>query len=725
MYDSDLCFREIIRRHTAGEPLITKQEKEDLNKKYFNKKDKDNKKSKEKEESKADSDKEKEEDKSNDSEESKEKSVEEEAKKDSKEEDKSDKEEEEETLANEKENESDQESNKDTKEKIKEEIKKEDDKVKTEPEEEKDCDSKTDIKTEDIKKELENVKTEVKTEDVKKENEDIKSEVKNENEEMEVDDNKVKDEDETSKDEVMDTDENSALSLETENSKDEKLSTDNSSKDDKSDNSKDDKSSSDAVSKTNESTKDKTEGNDSSSKERKIEVKSDAALMSLKQMDEAMARFGSNITLEGLNSAEPTVAQLLAQSAANPIKWPKDQILQIRIEHIMYAVEHNKWPVDMSFHSGDSDSRSGSNGDQSSDLILLEAEQRKRRQLEAAEVERAHIQALLHPNLHHTLGLKIPTSNAVSAAVTALGLTNNSFANATLRSFLESEDRDKRNQLADSNALRQLQALQGSLDLTIKPVSGANSSLDLSAVGLLPKRGPGRPRLDDPIRNPAEKRTGEIVSQEKKRRKLDEIVLGLGSKGKTPDILSSPKDTLASIANPLALLRGSNLSLHPTSKEKSQVTNSVTTPKLSSSISITPTANKESTSSANDADGTTTPSKTSSPDLKEQLTNSSGIKPGLVKPADLPPGINLPPGIELYRPTDSKVDKWLEQHQGLMADASKALKEAKKMGFDLSSIDWTKFSGDEHVPVINSATGKKVSILVISEFTQCQSHQWL
>ncbi|XP_014669960.1 PREDICTED: chromodomain-helicase-DNA-binding protein 7-like [Priapulus caudatus] len=41
----------------------------------------------------------------------------------------------------------------------------------------------------------------------------------------------------------------------------------------------------------------------------------------------------------------PTVAQLLAHSMHNPIRWPKDKVLMHRIEHICYCVEHGQWPA--------------------------------------------------------------------------------------------------------------------------------------------------------------------------------------------------------------------------------------------------------------------------------------------------------------------------------------------------------------------------------------------
>ncbi|KAK7080952.1 hypothetical protein SK128_004343 [Halocaridina rubra] len=443
-----------------------------------------------------------------------------------------------------------------------------------------------------------------------------------------------------------------------------------------------------------------------------------SALISLQQMDEAMAKYGNPLTYDNLISSEPTVAQLLAQSAANPIKWPKDRILQTRIEHIMFAVEHKKWPVSIDFQSSDQECKvpsssslpqsasSASSLHTTSSDHINEADRQKRRQIEQAEADRQRLQALLHPNLHHTLGLTKGSSGvnatAAAAAAAALGL-GSSFTTANLRTLMESnEDRNKKSNQqtsADTSALRQLQALQGSLDLTIKPVTPGHSTMDMAAAGLLQRRGPGRPRLDDPLRNLEKRRLAEAAldsrHQEKKRRKLDEIVLGLSSKSKTPEVTTSgPADS-----SPLSLLRGSSVTLL-SAREKSQVTNAVTTPKLSSSISITPTVSKRPADSWSE--------EVSASSSKANSSTDKESKPGLVKQSDLPPGVTLPPGIELYRPADAKVDKWLEQHQGLLGDSSRP-KEAKRRKTDLSALDWSQLSGDEHINVVNTATGQRVS----------------
>ncbi|XP_067128566.1 LOW QUALITY PROTEIN: chromodomain-helicase-DNA-binding protein 7-like [Centruroides vittatus] len=60
------------------------------------------------------------------------------------------------------------------------------------------------------------------------------------------------------------------------------------------------------------------------------------------QNDELASQESFNIDID-IN--EPTVAQLLAQSSGSSVRWPKDKVLQIRLEHICHAVEKNEWPT--------------------------------------------------------------------------------------------------------------------------------------------------------------------------------------------------------------------------------------------------------------------------------------------------------------------------------------------------------------------------------------------
>ena len=45
--------------------------------------------------------------------------------------------------------------------------------------------------------------------------------------------------------------------------------------------------------------------------------------------------------------------ELMAQTYAAAIRWPKDKILEIRLLHVMSCVEHGVWPVPDDYALGD------------------------------------------------------------------------------------------------------------------------------------------------------------------------------------------------------------------------------------------------------------------------------------------------------------------------------------------------------------------------------------
>ncbi|GIX81496.1 chromodomain-helicase-DNA-binding protein 7 [Caerostris darwini] len=62
----------------------------------------------------------------------------------------------------------------------------------------------------------------------------------------------------------------------------------------------------------------------------------------MSQNDDVLSQASFNLETE---MGEPTVAQLLAFTNGNAVRWPKDKVLQIRLEHIVHAVEKNEWPI--------------------------------------------------------------------------------------------------------------------------------------------------------------------------------------------------------------------------------------------------------------------------------------------------------------------------------------------------------------------------------------------
>uniref|UniRef100_A0A0K2SWV2 Chromodomain-helicase-DNA-binding protein 7 n=1 Tax=Lepeophtheirus salmonis TaxID=72036 RepID=A0A0K2SWV2_LEPSM len=91
------------------------------------------------------------------------------------------------------------------------------------------------------------------------------------------------------------------------------------------------------------------EDKDDSSKQSLVNEKRKASITiappTLSQMEQ-MAKGGLLYDIEMMN-------ELMAQSYAAAIKWPKDQILKLRLDHVIQCIETNKWNIPNSYALGD------------------------------------------------------------------------------------------------------------------------------------------------------------------------------------------------------------------------------------------------------------------------------------------------------------------------------------------------------------------------------------
>ena len=120
---------------------------------------------------------------------------------------------------------------------------------------------------------------------------------------------------------------------------------------------KDDKKEKEEKEKEKEATKKEETKNDEEKKEddvkkeekpvskKKVSVSIPPPQISLEQMEQ-MAKGGLIYDMEMMN-------ELMAQTYAAAIKWPKDKILEVRLRHIMTCVEKDEWPVDRDYALSD------------------------------------------------------------------------------------------------------------------------------------------------------------------------------------------------------------------------------------------------------------------------------------------------------------------------------------------------------------------------------------
>merc|ERR1719350_702596 len=69
-----------------------------------------------------------------------------------------------------------------------------------------------------------------------------------------------------------------------------------------------------------------------------------APQLNLAQMEAAIAKGG------GLGYDQEMINDLMAQTYAASVRWPKDSVLHVRLQHIVTCLETKEWPVPANFH---------------------------------------------------------------------------------------------------------------------------------------------------------------------------------------------------------------------------------------------------------------------------------------------------------------------------------------------------------------------------------------
>jgi len=89
--------------------------------------------------------------------------------------------------------------------------------------------------------------------------------------------------------------------------------------------------------------------------------------------------------------SEASLAQLIAHSYQNPVKWPRDHAVIARLHHIIHAVECKEWPASTSFSAATPERGSVSTPD-----VLDHPPKRLPNIAIDVETERAKLHALLN-----------------------------------------------------------------------------------------------------------------------------------------------------------------------------------------------------------------------------------------------------------------------------------------------------------------------------------------
>lgn len=296
--------------------------------------------------------------------------------------------------------------------------------------------------------------------------------------------------------------------------------------------------------------------------------------------------------------SEPSLAQLIAHSYQNPIKWPRDHAILVRLQHIIHAVEYKEWPVSSNFsaystanltgHSLDldisarntpevskRDSSTPMSMSEGSEVITIttdlaskhHAKKKKHHIAIDVETERAKLHALLNctaltqPSSHSNMkslpiweatdeslsedsrrstpvSLQPPPAHQQTSR-TFTGMPSSLTLPFDLSKFHTSSPKTTTNVLSNTNSLAPMDLSSGLSKSDIfktKDTEAQDLSIaqDLSSKPKLPTAAPAKGKLDKTLDNIFKRKnipTPEepVVEKEKKRRKLDEIVMGLSA----------------------------------------------------------------------------------------------------------------------------------------------------------------------------------------------------
>jgi chromodomain-helicase-DNA-binding protein 7 len=451
-----------------------------------------------------------------------------------------------------------------------------------------------------------------------------------------------------------------------------------------------------------------------------------------------------------LDFSETTVAQLFN----NAVKWPKEYAIQVRLQHIIYAIETKEWPATKSFSAyatgignefdipvhelpNDPPKRDSSTpmslGDP--DVISINTERsnlnkkRKRHIAIDVETERAKLHALLNSshmtNPKHGLSswdedsedsrrstpvqgnLQPPPAHQQTTRLlsmpydkyhspktigqtTVIPGTSSTLTPIDLSSSLpKSSDKnlDMQNEVQDfSMPSKKQAALSG---------SKSGNKLDDTLSKLMKRK-------NCPVEEP-------VVGKEKKRRKLDEIVLGLSAAKEQslfPESSKKPTVTPSVTVTPTSAPVSSshNISQKPFTITVTSVPSTAPSTRNNSIPNLLPSSLSSSSTSKDSFSTFLAQAEQQNLLLKKQQQQRKSYEAMI---ADI--GSSK---VNSYS-HEAKVNKWLAEQNAALAEqplgADYLSPRRRRPRIDPTLLDWKKLTGDENVSVIHRVSGKKLT----------------
>ncbi|XP_047544601.1 chromodomain-helicase-DNA-binding protein 7 isoform X1 [Vanessa atalanta] len=353
-----------------------------------------------------------------------------------------------------------------------------------------------------------------------------------------------------------------------------------------------------------------------------------------------------------------------------PEHWFSERALETRLHHIAHAVQNCEWPSAMSTTS----SSKISDGNSAQVEVPDDRKQSQKRHIAIdVETERAKLHALLSsPQAAHS------ASRETHRLPTVLNQERDD-ASSDSGSRRSTPAPPPAHQRVAPSPAPSVPPSPASSAATVAPVD-LSAPLDLSeaqdfSIGRRTPQAeaspasvaPTRSRLDDTLTRLMKRKNvpapEQIVSKEKKRKKLDEIVLGLSAaKGKSPSSLVGSSDP-------------------PRTKSSTVLPEVTVTPAAPPSTASTPPTQKPFSVTVTNVPSPHSSSKELSSYLQQSLEQSNKNQKSTTSTTPKP-----------YS-HEAKVNKWLAEQTNV---------DTRRRGFT------PRLAPDEHVPVVHRVTGKRL-----------------
>ncbi|CAG5096911.1 Similar to CHD7: Chromodomain-helicase-DNA-binding protein 7 (Homo sapiens) [Cotesia congregata] len=416
---------------------------------------------------------------------------------------------------------------------------------------------------------------------------------------------------------------------------------------------------------------------------------------------------------------ESTVAQLFTHNHQASLKWPKEHAIEARLMHIVHAIEHKEWPVAINFTAGDEVEHTISEKDISEVITittdhgisravpslnnLAVTKKRKRHIAIDVETERAKLHALLN-NSHLSSQLSSNSSSLSKPTISSNNWdTNEDNANDESRRTISLQPPPahqhvrtpsipfeiKYSTTGKTTIIPGTSSTLTPIDLSsnyTKSVNDSNKDImnevqDFSMPSKNKQNNSNKGKLDSMLDKLMKRKNcpidEPIIGKEKKRKKLDEIVLGLSAAKEQQEnshyMEYIKKNTITPnvTVTPASVSAGFPHSVATGQKPFSITVTSVPTSRTPGSSSTLPTSSLHS--------------------HKDNFSYSSKIS---------------------SYSHEAKVNKWLAEQTAISEQLGAEYLNTprrRRPRVDPSLLDWKKLTGEENVAVVNRLTGKKVT----------------